>query len=142
MRATCLRVCNDCLPPHPRNLLCQSPGNTKGEARPSSVEDGLVLKPGDALSRLLVGTSAKLDRNMFCFILSNSFTHTCTRAAHHTDIHTEATFRHTYTRGIFSALLLKALTASLTYLLLEGFELLETSAVFVEWMKWEVMEAA
>ena len=54
------------------------------------------------MSRLLVGTSAKLDRNMFCFILSNSFTHTRTRAVYHTDIHTEATFRHIYSGGFFS----------------------------------------
>lgn len=73
-----------------------------------------MLKPGDALSRLLVGTTAKLDRNMFCFILSNSFTHTHAQST--TQTYTQRPHSDTCTQGDFSALLLKALTVSLTCL--------------------------
>ena len=59
-----------------------------------------MLKPGDALSRLLVGTSAKLDRNMFCFILSNSFTHTHMRSLPHRHTHRGHIKTHVL-RGIF-----------------------------------------
>ena len=63
-----------------------------------------MLKPGDASFRLLLGTTAKLDRNMFCFILSNSFTHTHTHThtVYHADIRTEAPFRHMYRGEFFS----------------------------------------
>lgn len=61
------------------------------------------------LLRLLGGTAAELDGNVFCFILGNYYpcTHRDTHTLSHTDIHAEATFKPTAPGGV-SATLLKA----------------------------------